>query len=82
MIDVVYMDVSKLFENILCMYIEGQFVIKERLLRSIKVDKSSGPDVIYSGLLREARGAIAGALKKDLCVFPSHRRGTRALENS
>ena len=37
-------------------------------LRNIKVDKSPGPDGIYSRILREAREKIAGALR-EIFVF-------------
>ena len=48
-----------------CVDILGHVDIKKEglgILKSIKVDKSPGPDGIYPRILREARAEIAGAL--------------------
>ena len=48
-----------------CVDILGHINIKKEvlgILKSIKVDKSPGPDGIYPRILRKARAEIAGAL--------------------
>eukprot|EP00061_Rhincodon_typus_P007860 g29967.t1 len=53
----------------------GHFEIKKvmvlDLLKSIKVDKSPGPEGIYPRLLSEAREEIAGALTKIFVSSPA-----------
>lgn len=65
------------------MEILGQFEFEEEEVlgswKSIKKDKSPGPNGIYPTLLRGAREGIVGSLMK---IFSSYRLGPRGLEGS